>query len=190
MCLSKTLKLLLCLVCFLGLSELSVAENSAEQEKAASSQSNQLTTVEPTAKESETADNKNLATTPTTSTPTTTTTTTTAVAEPTSATDANLEVLDFVLASKIEAREPHEVVESYPKTQDKAYAFARLRAQKHTQITFVWLCDGKERNRFTTQVHAAKKWRTFASTKIRPGQWKVQLLSGNQVLAERSFTVQ
>jgi len=104
--------------------------------------------------------------------------------------NADVKVVDFVLASKIEAREPKDIVEGYTSEQDKAYAFARLNVKKHSQLTFVWLLDGKERNRFTTQVHAAKSWRTYASTKIRPGKWKVQLLLGNEVLAERAFTVQ
>lgn len=104
--------------------------------------------------------------------------------------NSDLNVIEFVLASNIEAREPKEIVENYSKVNDKAYIFARLSAKKHSQIMFVWTLEGVEKNRFTTQVHAAKHWRTFASTRIRPGNWKVQLMAGNEVLAEREFKVE
>lgn len=104
--------------------------------------------------------------------------------------NSNFEILEFVLASKIESREPKEIVENYPAASNNAYAFARLRAKQQAPITFVWIYEGKERARFTTQVQATQKWRTFATTKIRPGNWKVQLLSENKVLAERAFVVE
>ena len=104
-------------------------------------------------------------------------------------THPDLEVTEFVLTTKVEGREPTTIVENFGKENGMAYAFARIHARNHAQVTFVWFRDGKEQSRFTTNVHVAKKWRTYASTKLRPGNWKVQLLSNNEVLIERPFMV-
>ena len=105
-------------------------------------------------------------------------------------THPDLEVIEFVLTTKVEGREPIAIVENFSKENGMAYAFARIHAKSHAQVTFVWFRDGKEQSRFTTNVHAAKRWRTYASIKLRPGNWKVQLLSpNNEVLVERPFTV-
>jgi hypothetical protein len=104
--------------------------------------------------------------------------------------NADVQVIEFVLANKVEGRQPSEIVENFSKENGKGFAFAQLSASKHTQVTFVWIREGKEHSRFTTNVHASKKWRTYSSTKLRPGNWKVQLLAGDQILAERTFTVQ
>ena len=104
--------------------------------------------------------------------------------------NADIKVLEFVLANKVEGREPKEIVENFNRENNKGFAFARLSAEKHAQVTFVWFKEGKEYSRFTTNVHASKKWRTYSSAKLRPGNWKVQLISGEQVLAEHTFVVQ
>ena len=109
---------------------------------------------------------------------------------PLQVTNTDIKVIEFVLANKVEGREPKEVVENFNRENGKGFAFAQLSADKHAQVAFVWFKDGKEYSRFTTNVHASKKWRTYSSTKLRPGNWKVQLMSGDQVLAERTFTVQ
>ncbi len=95
-----------------------------------------------------------------------------------------------MLTTKLEGREPKDNVGSFDLTNGKAHAFARLSAEKNTQVTFLWLREGKEQTRFTTNVHASQKWRTFSTVKLRSGNWKVQLLSDNQVLAEKAFTVE
>ncbi len=101
-----------------------------------------------------------------------------------------INVLEFVLTNKIAGREPQDNVESFnQQANDKAYAFARLSAEKHAQVTFLWLHDGKEQTRFNTNVHASKKWRTFSAVKLHSGNWKVQLISNNEVLVEKSFIV-
>lgn len=102
----------------------------------------------------------------------------------------SVQVIDFVLTNKIEGREPKDMVEKFTHENAQGFAFARLSADKHAQITFIWLKDGREQSRFTTHVHASKRWRTYASTKLRPGNWKVQLLADNAVLAEREFIVE
>lgn len=103
----------------------------------------------------------------------------------------DLEVLEFVLASKIENREPQGITESFANADDRAYAFARLNAKTQGKVTFVWYRNDSEYTRFTTDIQAAKKWRTYASVKLRPGTWKVQLLNeDNSLLAEKTFTLQ
>ncbi len=104
---------------------------------------------------------------------------------------ADLEVLEFVLASKIENREPQGITDSFANVDDRAYAFARLNVKTQGKVTFVWFRNDSEYTRFTTDVQTAKKWRTYASVKLRPGTWKVQLLNeDNSVLAEKTFTLQ
>jgi hypothetical protein len=104
-------------------------------------------------------------------------------------TNPHLHVIEFVLTDKVEGREPKAVVESFKQEDGRAFAFARLSTQKQSQITFIWSREGREQNLFTTNVAASQKFRTFASTKLRPGHWKVQLVSGTEVLAEREFEV-
>ncbi len=104
--------------------------------------------------------------------------------------NAKIQVLEFVLTNQIVNREPKDIVESYPADNRVAYAFARLNSTENAQVTFLWFQGDKEHRRFTTNVQPVNKWRTNASIKVKPGQWKVQLLADGQVLAERAFTVQ
>lgn len=99
-------------------------------------------------------------------------------------------VLEFVLSTQVEGREPKDIVENFEHANGMAYAFARLSALKNSEITFIWRREGTVQSRFTTTVHASKKWRTFSSVKLRPGHWTVQLLLGQTVLAEKAFTVE
>jgi hypothetical protein len=103
---------------------------------------------------------------------------------------ADIKVIEFVLTNKVEGRQPKDVVENFNSENGKGFAFAQLSTAKPAQVTFIWSKEGKEHSRFTTHVHAAKRWRTYSSAKLRPGHWKVQLVVGDQVLAERAFTVQ
>lgn len=104
--------------------------------------------------------------------------------------NADIQVIEFVLANKVEGREPKEIVDTFNRENTKGFAFAQLSAEKHAQVAFVWYREGKEHSRFTTNVHASKRWRTYSSTKLRPGHWKVQLVAGDQILAERTFTIE
>jgi len=102
----------------------------------------------------------------------------------------DLEVVEFVLTKNVAGREPAEIVENYIADDGKAYAFARLNVSHAKQVTFVWSRDGHVHNRFTTTVHPAKKFRTYSATRIRPGNWTVQLVDGDQILSEKTFTVE
>lgn len=100
-----------------------------------------------------------------------------------------VEVVEFVLTNKVEGREPQKILESFQHRDGKAYAFARLNAKEHAQVTFVWLYEGKEHARFTSNVQTSKRWRTFSSVQLKPGKWTAQLVSKGQVIAERDFVV-
>lgn len=100
-----------------------------------------------------------------------------------------LQVIDFVLTSKMESREPTDALEAFTKDHSTAYAFARVSATESTDVTFVWYRNGQEQTRFKSPVHAAKRWRTFSSVKLKPGEWKVQLISKDKVLSEKTFTI-
>lgn len=102
---------------------------------------------------------------------------------------ADIAVVEFVLANQVDSREP-KIVEAFTKEDQRAFAFARLNVKATDDVTFIWTRDGHEMNRTTLPVHMAQKWRTYSSIKLRSGNWKVQLLSKNQVLAEKTFTVE
>lgn len=104
---------------------------------------------------------------------------------------ADLEVVDFLLAGNIEAREPQNVVEAFSKDNERGFAFARLHAKAPNEVTFVWYLNDKPVARCKQSIQASKKWRTYSSVKLRPGQWKVQLIEGeDKVLAEKSFIIE
>lgn len=103
---------------------------------------------------------------------------------------SDLEVVEFVLADQIAAREPKNIVENFNKENQRGYAFARLSSPEVKEVTFIWFREGKEHSRYKTTVQAAKKWRTFSSVKLRPGHWKVQLVSNDAILAEKAFTLE
>lgn len=103
---------------------------------------------------------------------------------------ADLEILEFVLADKIENREPRNSVDGFTSAEERGFAFARLNAKSNSKVTFVWYRNGHEYARSTLPVNASKKWRTYSSVKLRPGDWKVQLLAEDKVLAEKTFTLQ
>lgn len=100
------------------------------------------------------------------------------------------EVLEFILAGNVEAREPKNIVEIFGKDNEHGFAFARLRVNAPSEVTFIWYRNDKPVARYTSSVQVAKKWRTYSSVKLRPGQWKVQLLDKMQVVAEKSFTIE
>lgn len=103
--------------------------------------------------------------------------------------ESNINVVEFVLANQVESREP-KIVEAFSNQDERGFAFARLNVKNASEVTFVWSRNGHEVNRTTLPVHEAKKWRTFSSVKLRSGEWKVQLLANNQVLAEKNFSVE
>lgn len=112
------------------------------------------------------------------------------VSEMNSQAKADLEVLDFVLAGNVESREPQNIVEAFGKENTRGFAFARLRVNTASDVTFVWYRNDTPVARYKSSIHPAKKWRTYSSVTLRPGQWKVQLLDKDQVVAEKTFTIE
>ena len=103
----------------------------------------------------------------------------------------DLQVVDFVLTNQVVNREPKEALENFAAGTERGVAFVRLKAKADTDVTFVWYRNDKEYTRYKTEVHPGKQWRTFSSVKLRPGDWKVQLLGENkEVLAEKTFSVE
>jgi len=102
----------------------------------------------------------------------------------------DFKVLEFVLAKQVVQREPTEVVEAFAEGSDKGFAFARLNVKTSSEVTFVWFRNNHVYTQYTTPIQAAKTWRTYSSIKLKPGDWKVQLLGKNkEVLAEKTFTI-
>lgn len=108
--------------------------------------------------------------------------------------EGSVKVLEFVLAHQIQEREPKEILENFTLSGAQGqtlYAYARLSAKKPTQISFVWFKEGKEYFHFKANVQPSQRWRTYSSITLKPGDWKVQLVSeSHEVLAEHTFTVQ
>lgn len=105
-------------------------------------------------------------------------------------TSTDMQVLDFILTNKIESREPGETLEAFTKDHERGFAFARLSSKTNGDVTFVWYRNDHEYAKQTMTIQASKKWRTFSSVKLRPGLWKVQLKHNDQILAEKTFTLE
>lgn len=99
---------------------------------------------------------------------------------------SELNVVEFVLANEVVGREP-KVVEAFAKENDKAFAFARINVKEASKVTFVWYRNGHEHSRMTMPVQQAKAWRTYSSVRLKPGDWKVELVANDKVIAQKSF---
>ena len=101
----------------------------------------------------------------------------------------DIEVLELSLTKQIANREPGDRLENFSLSDTKAYVFARLNIQAAGEIIFIWSRDGQECHRSVLAVQQAQSWRTHSWVSLKPGQWKVQLISNNKLLAEKVFGV-
>lgn len=111
-------------------------------------------------------------------------------ARPTYADDA-LVIRDFVLSRGIDEREPADTTYAFTLPDEQAYAFVRISNQgTPTSVTFVWHYEGAVHARVDVNVGTSPGWRTWSSANLKPGSWRVELIShSGLVLAERTFKV-
>ncbi len=104
---------------------------------------------------------------------------------------AEMAVSELVLTSGVADREPVDKVASFKAEDNKAFIFARIKnTDVPTKVNFVWYMDNVERARVAMTVGTSGRWRTWSSSNIGTGNWRVDLVdqSGN-VLAQKTFTV-
>lgn len=105
--------------------------------------------------------------------------------------DGHVTVRDFILTNGIVNREPVGSLESFDVANGKAIVFARIKNDgPTTDMHFVWYLNDIERARKSLNVGTSSGWRTWSSSAVRPGNWRVDLIDGNgNVLAQKAFAV-
>lgn len=104
---------------------------------------------------------------------------------------AEMAVSELVLTSGVADREPVDKVTAFKAEDGKAFVFARIKnTDEPTNVNFVWYLDNVERARVAMKVGKSGRWRTWSSSNIGVGNWRVDVVdqSGN-VLAQKTFTV-
>ncbi|ORJ60523.1 DUF2914 domain-containing protein [Geothermobacter hydrogeniphilus] len=97
-----------------------------------------------------------------------------------------LEVVEGVVATGVEQRQPVGVADHFPADIGRVYCFTRVRgAVGDDEITHVWLKQGREMARVTLAVRS-DNWRTWSSKQVLPewrGAWTVKVLdrAGNEL---------
>lgn len=105
--------------------------------------------------------------------------------------DGHVAVRDFVLTNGIVDREPVGSMESFDVANGKAIIFARIRNDGDSaNMAFIWYLNDIERARKSLNVGTSSGWRTWSSSAVRPGNWRVDLVDAyGAVLAQKSFAV-
>ncbi len=100
-------------------------------------------------------------------------------------------VRDFVLTNGIYEREPVNNTETFMTSDGTGYAFARINNEgEPSNVSFVWHYEGNQHASVDLTVGTSGSWRTWSSINLKPGDWRVQLVTKDgRVIAERTFTV-
>lgn len=114
----------------------------------------------------------------------------TLAAQPAAAQES-LAVRDFVLTHGIAQREPTDNIQSFAVQNNKVFAFARLNnTGVPTMVNFVWHYGGELHATVSLDVGTSAGWRTWSSARLRPCDWRVELVDADgMVLSEKPFTV-
>jgi hypothetical protein len=104
---------------------------------------------------------------------------------------SSLVIRDFVMTHGIYEREPVGSTESFTIDDNQAYAFARINNEgEPTRVSFIWQYGNETHAKVDMNIGTSSGWRTWSSTNLSPGSWRVQVVSQDgAILAERSFTV-
>ncbi|MBI5562662.1 MAG: DUF2914 domain-containing protein [Deltaproteobacteria bacterium] len=91
-------------------------------------------------------------------------------------------VARMVVAKGMRDKEPVDVTEVIPTSEDKAYCF--IEAENITQDTdaaFAWLLGDREMRVITVRLRKGPRWRTYANKTIngQKGDWRVELRDAN-----------
>jgi hypothetical protein len=100
-------------------------------------------------------------------------------------------VRDFVLTNGIYEREPVNTTEDFMTSDGTAYAFARINNDgEPSKVSFIWQYQGSEHASVDQTIGTSGSWRTWSSVNLKPGDWRVQLVTEDgRVIAERTFKV-
>lgn len=106
--------------------------------------------------------------------------------------DGSIVVRNFVLSHGIQDREPISETESFNVDDGKAFAFARIQnTGDPTMVSFVWEYGDTTHATVPVSVGTSPGWRTWSTSKLRPGDWRVKLVDEQgEVLLEKAFTVE
>jgi Protein of unknown function (DUF2914) len=107
---------------------------------------------------------------------------------------AGLTVTRLVVSTGVENREPVGVAAKFPASTEKVYCFLEATdILKDTEVSFVWIYNGKELLKTNMPLKAGSKWRTNTNKNLRglKGDWKVELRdAGGKVLKDVTFKVE
>ncbi len=103
-----------------------------------------------------------------------------------------LELRELALARGIAEREPTGVTDNFNREDARAYAFARVgNDAEPATLFFVWRRGEKVHSVYTSTIGTSKRWRVWSYVSLRPGPWKVELVTqSGKILAERSFHIE
>lgn len=100
-------------------------------------------------------------------------------------------VRDFVLSHAVDQREPVDETAFFHVNDGRAFAFARIRnTGAPATVRFVWYYGEKSYAEVPMNVGTSPGWRTWSTVKLRPGNWRVELVgAGGELLSQRAFHV-
>jgi hypothetical protein len=100
-------------------------------------------------------------------------------------------VRDVVLTHNVAERMPTDSVDGFSADTDVGFAFVRIsNSGDPTQVKVVWSRNGVEQGAVPLNVGTSSGWRTWSSTNLQPGNWRVQVVDANGgVLSQKDFTV-
>lgn len=103
-----------------------------------------------------------------------------------------LKVETIEIATGIQDRAPQGAGETFPAGVEKLYCYTKIvGGQEGDKIVHKWKKGGEVMAEVTLTVNGSP-WRTHSSKVMSPemsGDWSVEVLQGEQVLASRKFTV-
>jgi hypothetical protein len=107
---------------------------------------------------------------------------------------AAVEVQKIAICTSIENKQPVGMDSVFAANVGKLYCYTKIKSQADTtEITHVWLFEGKEMTKVVLPIKA-KSWRTWSAKTILPewkGDWRVEVQdSAGDVLTSISFKLQ
>ena len=106
---------------------------------------------------------------------------------------AGLKVSGIIMSKNISGREPQETAKVFDLKVGRIYCWSALKAAPAaTMIKHVWYVDGKKvlTVKLPVRPHADSPWRTWSTTKVYWGEWKVEVTDENgTVLDSVTFRV-
>lgn len=107
---------------------------------------------------------------------------------------AGFEITRLVVATGVDNRIPVGIAETFPASTPKVICFLDAKdIAADTDVTFVWILNGKEILKTTLKLKAGPKWRTRAGKNLnnQKGDWKVEVRNAaGAVIKDVQFKVE